>query len=153
MPNKNRSEFLFYYLKNRNNINYTPPVWRLKSSDYEFVIGPIPSQEVSDSRCLDEIVKPFVTYLIDSDPKLAIIRRNGRPNLGDIVVLNPKGSRNKASCVVFTERRVWHQYYEGKGCEFTNWEATSITSPDDFGFMTVNSELLSNNLYKKINQT
>lgn len=150
---KLKSKFLYYYLKNRSHTTYNPPLWRLKSNNYEFIIGPIPLQEVSDSSDIKVFAKPFVTYLLDGDPKLTIARRNGGPNEGDVVVCKTKSPKTKLQCILFTHRHTWNSLYEDKGCEFTRWDDTSsIDSPSDFGFITVDTDLFSIEMLKNIKQ-
>ena len=140
---------MYYYLRNRDD-SYSPPVWSLDRRDFEDVIGPVPVSEIVETSNTRDLLIQFTTYLLNSDERMVIRRRNDTPNVGDLILGVSRGcSEENIFCAFFVTKRDFDDLYSKRGASSMTLWVGENSSPDSVGFMTVNHTFINKQLIRE----
>lgn len=143
-------DLVYYYLRNRDDDFYTPPVWGLDSRDFEDVIGPVPVSEIVETDSTQDVVLQFTTYLLSSDNRMVIRSRNDMPNIGDLILGVSRGcGEEDIFCAFFVTKRDFDQLYSKRGASSMIPWVGDNSSPDSVGFMLVDHTFINKQLIRE----
>ena len=142
----------YYYLKKRS-IEISLPVWSVSIKKYESVVGPLPVTEFIDENSFEAVIPAVVEYLFDNDSRFVISKRNGSPNVGDLIVgVGKQNGPTSIVCCFFVSRNDLEVLYKDKGVEFCEW-SYSTQSNSNFGYIIIDGATwLEASLLNEINE-
>ena len=146
----NNPDLVYYYLRNRDDDFYTPPVWGLDKRDFETVIGPVPVAEIVEAGDTHNMLIRFTEYLLGSDDRMLIRRRNGTPSVGDLILGVSRGCKEEdIFCAFFVTKQDFDQLYTKRGASSMIPWVGNNSSPDSVGFAIMNHTFVNKQLIRE----